>query len=315
MDSYYPTESAAKALVNWNNKLGRTDGYLIQKGMAWPTANLDLSVVTIKKMDHGQSTKAMFPSTDSHRQEAVFTVVGVLNQHTLPPVHGVKFSSQHTTVVGFDNEYFQKASENLEEVAWAIGTGPVQKRAHQQLSLLHHWRQHPAGLKTPFHPKTDPRGVLTAHLSDKVSHCLDNDVMYMVLKDNKYIEKDPATFKSRDIVEMGFAFVVWRKGKHSIGPEYGCKLVLRTLMFIDGKYTKTDKQLLQEAFFAKNTALARARPYQNCDMTVADMNPVAKRKLKEQIDSDDKEETSTAKRMHLLNISAPSPPSATDHSE
>jgi hypothetical protein len=54
----------------------------------------------------------------------------------------------------------------------------------------------------------------------------------------RYIEKDPATFKSGDIVEMGFAFVAWRKGKHSIGPEYSCKLVLRTLTFIDGKYTK-----------------------------------------------------------------------------
>ncbi|KAJ7785478.1 hypothetical protein B0H14DRAFT_2630508 [Mycena olivaceomarginata] len=166
----------------------------------------------------------------------------------------------------------------------------------------------PAGLKTPFHPKSDPCGVLAAQLSDKVSHCFDNDVMYMALKDDKYIERDPATFKSGHIVEMGFAFVAWRKGKHSIGSEYSCKLVLRTLTFIDGKYTK-------EAFFAKNAALARARPHQNWGTTVADTNPVAKRKLKEQIDSDDEEETSTEKRMHLLTINAPSPASATDQSE
>ncbi|KAJ7738204.1 hypothetical protein B0H14DRAFT_3516092 [Mycena olivaceomarginata] len=274
MDSYYPTESAAKALVEWNDKLGCTDAHLIRKGMAWPAANLDqLSVVTIKKTDNGQSAKAIFPSTDGHRQEAVFTVVGVLNQHALPPVHGVtphrvKFSSQHATVVGFDNEYFQKANENLEEVAWVMycvfGQGSVEPWRSAELDqhgrgLTSSCRYFtigdniPAGLKTPFHPKTDPRGVLAAHLSDKVSHCFDNDVMYMALKDDKYIEKDPATFKSGDIVEMGFAFVAWRKGKHSIGPEYSCKLVMRTLTFIDGKYTK-------EAFFAKNAALSKARP-------------------------------------------------------
>ncbi|KAJ7791523.1 hypothetical protein B0H14DRAFT_3500341 [Mycena olivaceomarginata] len=196
--------SAAKALVDWNEKFGRTDAHLIQMGMAWPAANLDLSVVSIKKMDHGQSAKAMFPSTDGHRQEAVFTVVGVLNQHALPPVHGVaphrvKFSSQHVTVVRFDNEYFKKANENLE------GTEPEHCRYFTIGDNI------PAGLKTPFHPKTDPRGVLAAQLSDKVSHCFDNDVMYMALKDDKYIEKDPATFKSGDIVEMGFAFVAWRE--------------------------------------------------------------------------------------------------------
>ncbi|KAJ7816409.1 hypothetical protein B0H14DRAFT_2190476, partial [Mycena olivaceomarginata] len=68
----------------------------------------------------------------------------------------------------------------------------------------------PAALKAPFHPQTDPNGVLSAHLSDKVAHCADNDVVYMALDDDKlvwYIEKDPATFKTGDIVEMGFVFV------------------------------------------------------------------------------------------------------------
>jgi hypothetical protein len=46
-------------------------------------------------------------------------------------------------------------------------------------------------LKTPFHQKTDPRGVLSEHISDKVSHCFDNDVMYMELKDDKYAIQIP----------------------------------------------------------------------------------------------------------------------------
>ncbi|KAJ7826397.1 hypothetical protein B0H14DRAFT_3874045 [Mycena olivaceomarginata] len=328
MDSYYPTERATKDMVEWNNKLSNPDAYLIKTGMAWPAANLDqISVVTIKKMDNGQCAKAMFPSTNGHCQEAVFTVVGVLNQHALPPVHSVtphrvKFSSQHATVVGFDTEHFQKAIDNLDEIAWAMycafGQGTVEpwRPAEPDLygrSLTSSCRYFtignniPDALKTPFHPKTDPRGVLSEHISDKVSHCFDNDVMYMELKDDKYVDKDPATFKSGDIVEMGFAFVAWRKGKHSDGPEHNCKLVLRTLTFIEGKYTK-------ESFFAKKAALPKVKPYQNGNKTHLDMNPLAKRKLKESADSDD-EEASTAKRMHMLTIDAVSLPSSTDQTE
>jgi hypothetical protein len=37
---------------------------------------------------------------------------------------------------------------------------------------------------------------------------------------------------------MGFAMVAWkRQGKHT-GPDWSCMLVLRTLTFLDGKFTK-----------------------------------------------------------------------------
>jgi hypothetical protein len=56
------------------------------------------------------------------------------------------------------------------------------------------------------------------------------------------------------------------------------------------------------------------KPYQNGNKTHLDMNPLAKRKLKESADSDD-EEASTAKRMHMLTINAVSLPSSTDQTE
>ncbi|KAJ7812161.1 hypothetical protein B0H14DRAFT_2605956 [Mycena olivaceomarginata] len=86
------------------------------------------------------------------------------------------------------------------------------------------------------------------------------------------------------------------RGRQGFGEEYTCRLVLRTLTFLEGKYTK-------EAFFARGEAGRKVVPSSDCDKMDADMNPMAKRKLKEQLDSDDEVETSTAKRMRMLTIS------------
>ncbi|KAJ7321332.1 hypothetical protein DFH08DRAFT_662266, partial [Mycena albidolilacea] len=106
----------------------------------------------------------------------------------------------------------------------------------------------PSEARTKFHPKTDPHGVLVRHLSENLAHCFDNDVvMYMVFKGEewsivapillkglyRYVEKDPGTFKTGDIVEMGFALVAWKKQGKNVGPDWSCMLVLRTLTFLD----------------------------------------------------------------------------------
>jgi hypothetical protein len=54
----------------------------------------------------------------------------------------------------------------------------------------------------------------------------------------RYVEKDPGTFKTGDIVEMGFALVVWKKQGKNVGPDWSCMLMLRTLTFLDGRFTK-----------------------------------------------------------------------------
>ncbi|KAJ7703761.1 hypothetical protein B0H14DRAFT_2647763 [Mycena olivaceomarginata] len=69
----------------------------------------------------------------------------------------------------------------------------------------------PADSWTKFHPRTDPHSGLTHYLSDNTAHCFDNNVMYMVFKGNEYVEKDPGTFKTGDIVEMGFTLITWKK--------------------------------------------------------------------------------------------------------
>jgi hypothetical protein len=54
----------------------------------------------------------------------------------------------------------------------------------------------------------------------------------------RYVEKDPSSFKTGHIVEMGFALVAWKKQGKVVGPEWTCMLVLRTLTFLDGRFTK-----------------------------------------------------------------------------
>ncbi|KAJ7310767.1 hypothetical protein DFH08DRAFT_822872 [Mycena albidolilacea] len=104
-----------------------------------------------------------------------------------------------------------------------------------------------------FHPRTDPHGVLAQYLGNHVAHCIDNDVMYMAFKEEEYVEKDPSTFKTDEIVEMSFPFVAWRKPRRNIGPEWSCMLVLRTLMFLDGRFTK-EAHFAREAYKAEQSS-------------------------------------------------------------
>jgi hypothetical protein len=54
----------------------------------------------------------------------------------------------------------------------------------------------------------------------------------------RHVEKDPGTFEIGDIVEMGFALVAWKKQGKNTGLNWSCMLVLRTLTFLDGQFTK-----------------------------------------------------------------------------
>jgi hypothetical protein len=67
---------------------------------------------------------------------------------------------------------------------------------------------------------------------------LDTMGQFLHLTPFRYMEKDPSTFKTGDLVEMGFAFVAWKKPGRNVGPEWCCMLVLRTLTFLDGCFMK-----------------------------------------------------------------------------
>ncbi|KAJ7496436.1 hypothetical protein FB451DRAFT_1162588 [Mycena latifolia] len=90
----------------------------------------------------------------------------------------------------------------------------------------------------PFTKYVDPAGILTSHLGKCVMHCEDNHVDYVGMKEKKYIKKDPATFRSGVIMEMGFALVAFRQSIHRESDKHVCKPVLRTLALLDTSLTK-----------------------------------------------------------------------------
>ncbi|KAJ7710062.1 hypothetical protein B0H14DRAFT_2646238 [Mycena olivaceomarginata] len=195
-----------QAIIEWNDKLSKPDAPLIKMARAWPASALD---------------------------EAVFTIVGALKAKDLPPVKGtkmkidrLKFARQHATLSRWNAPYFKKALENMQDVAYTMYSefaenavepwrpetadeGEAVISSNCQYFTI--GRNIPEQSQTTFHHRTDPHGVLAKYVSDHVAHCVDNDVMYMVYNEDEYTEKDPSTFKTSDLVEMGFAFVAWKK--------------------------------------------------------------------------------------------------------
>ncbi|KAJ7812864.1 hypothetical protein B0H14DRAFT_2605464 [Mycena olivaceomarginata] len=316
MDSFYPAKSAAFAIGEWSDKMCKDDAPLIKMGMAWPATALNNELVTIKELEGGRCAKAMFPTAGSHRQEAVFTIVGALKAKELPPVKAsrqtrgnsksherrslraerLKYARQHATLAGWDAPCFKKALENMQEAAYtmfsAFGEDTIEPWRpdvaddhNAQISSNCRYftigRNIPSESQTKFHPRTDPHGVLTRYLSDNVAHCFDNDVMYMAFKGEEYVEKDPGTFKTGDIVEMGFAMVAWKKA--------------RTLTFLDGRFTK-EAHFAREAYKAKQVKTRAADDRGHAD------NHIPKRRMMSTPDSDDEYGASTSKRMHMLTI-------------
>ncbi|KAJ7430744.1 hypothetical protein FB451DRAFT_1198705 [Mycena latifolia] len=94
----------------------------------------------------------------------------------------------------------------------------------------------------PFAKYVDPAGILMLHLGKRVAHCEDNHVDYVGMKEKSQylpaLKKDPATFRSGDIVEMGFALVAFRQSIHGESEKHVCKPVLRTLALLDTSLTK-----------------------------------------------------------------------------
>ncbi|KAJ7813785.1 hypothetical protein B0H14DRAFT_2376538 [Mycena olivaceomarginata] len=127
----------------------------------------------------------MFPTTEQHRQEAVFTVVGALKTKDLPPVKGanmkserIKFARQHASVIRWNTAFFRKAVENIQEVGYtmysAFAEGAVEPWRPEPTdeddtvisSNCRYFtvgRNIPVNSRTDFHPRTDPHGVLGRH--------------------------------------------------------------------------------------------------------------------------------------------------------
>ncbi|KAJ7768040.1 hypothetical protein B0H14DRAFT_2632945 [Mycena olivaceomarginata] len=286
MDSFYPAKAAAIAIGEWSNKMCKEDMPLIKMGMAWPATALNNELVTIKELEGGRSAKAILKA-----------------DHLM-------YARQHATLARWDAPCFKKALENMQEAAYTMYTAfdedaiepwrPEYPDDHNaQISSNCRYftvgRNIPSEARTKFHPMTDPHGVLARHLSENIAHCFNNDVMYMAFKGEEYVEKDPGTFKTGDIVEMGFALVAWKKQGKNVGPDWSCMLVLRTLTFLDGRFTKK-AHFAREAYKAQQIKTQAGEDRGHAD------NHIPKRRIMTSLDSDDEDGASASKRMHMLTI-------------
>ncbi|KAF8134066.1 hypothetical protein K438DRAFT_1997893 [Mycena galopus ATCC 62051] len=288
----------AAAIEEWNARLGSSDTPFIQLGLTFPASFVNPANITISRLQGSLGAKAMFPN----KTEAVFTLVGVVTQREVPPVkrtemsHSrVHYARQHATIAGVSSALFLQAIQNLEDISFEMHCVFAEAEMQpwhpdadpEELGGLvsSNCRYYTTGkhvsetTKTTFDERTDPHGILSGYLSDTVSHCFDNDIAYLALVDETYVDKDPAVFRAGDIVEMAFAFMAWKLPKSDVGPKYTSRLVLRALTYRDGTFTK-------EAHLGRSKARSIASPRLDTGKAPDVGNQITKRRLKDAVACD-----------------------------
>ncbi|KAJ7189869.1 hypothetical protein B0H12DRAFT_1246510 [Mycena haematopus] len=308
MDVFYPQEQAADSVEKWNIRLNRLDSPLRTFGLTVPAACIKSSNMSAMKTKDGRGAKAIFIK---NRKEAVLTMVGALYARSLPPVkksdvyeRRIPFANQHATIVGFNTPTFNEGVNNLRKVAYEL------HRVYEE-GEMQHWspgeqspdlgvllssncryftvgHDIPKDERTTFNRLSDPEGFLSDCISPTVAHCFDNDVAYLALVNNEYVEHNPTGFRTGDIVEMGFAIVAWpfpsRMDGPRAGPQVSTRLILRTLTFLEGTFTK--KRHLAHAMFEKRSRMTSVP-------NASRFNQIVKRKRPDDSESDDVREVRT----------------------
>ncbi|KAJ7663563.1 hypothetical protein B0H17DRAFT_1211574 [Mycena rosella] len=277
-------------------------------------ALLDSSAFRVKRVD--SSTMKVLARSESSRLEAIVTVVGVLKSFYLPPVKKnsitsarVPYTRAYSEIVGYDSKHFAAAMENIKDLAYSLASKfpsdtvqhwvPVPGTAEFGPATGDSCRYFTLGTdiapetKISFEKYVDPSGMLSHHLGNKVAHCIDDDVAYLCVKNDQYVKKDPAGFRVGDIVEMGFALVAFRQASRNEDDKQICKLVLRTLTFLDDLFVKAVFKAchINEA---KATSVA-SRPTQVRSL-------VKKRFDFHELSSDDEDYPETRRRMAAMRV-------------
>ncbi|KAJ7858190.1 hypothetical protein B0H13DRAFT_1901957 [Mycena leptocephala] len=278
-------------------------------------AVVEMDKVSVEQAEFPRAWKATLPSK-YERKEAIFTVIGALQAKELPPVKAgsirpfnIRAARQYATLVGFGNEKFETSLKNLQEVAYVVhlsfdhdsveSWAPEWKEDACGTLLTGACRYFTTGKDIPdeyrlsFPIKVDPAQVLTRLQTNDIAHCFDNDVSYLEIKNGRYVSKDPAGFRIGDIVQMGVAVAAFKVSKGTEDPKYVCKLVMKSLTFLDGEITK-------KAHLSRNKERALARS------EVKKPGPIIKVSMKrrfEYVDSDSEEEGVPSARQRMEDLS------------
>ncbi|KAJ7655478.1 hypothetical protein B0H17DRAFT_1146416 [Mycena rosella] len=314
MNEFYPQEAAGKSKVidEWTTPLKNVGG---RKDFMHQITLINRDDFTVK--NSSSTTTVIVGRQTGLNAAAIFTVVGVLKLFDLPPVKRnsltaarVPYARAYAEVVGYDSSHFATALANVKDLAYDLSTKfPADCVEHWIASpdsdifgpgLGSSCRYYTMGGDIPgesritFQNHIDPAGTLSQHLSERVAHCVENDVAYLCLKKNKYATKDPSGFRLGDIVEMGFELVAFRQTKRGEDEKHICKVVLRMLTPLDGSFAKAAFNARADAEQAgKSVTASQKKPKQ----------APAKRRLDfADLSSDDEDSADTRQRMAGLRL-------------
>ncbi|TFK60824.1 hypothetical protein BDN72DRAFT_778922 [Pluteus cervinus] len=202
-------------------------------------------------------------------EEIVFTIQGVIEHKSLPPIPGDRKSrpltpfrivsskphllQQSVTLTGLGTESFESSIEALIKIhnvlshefpegkltAWQPATtGWTSGRGLTLTNRYFTNRSEGSGMQNvPFSTDVDPKGVLTKMLNNKLIHTKENEVKhytrYSDLGNNfRYLKSKPQFFRVGDIVEIQFSLVVFQMRTE----QYILKPMLYSIALLDGQY-------------------------------------------------------------------------------
>ncbi|KAJ7251670.1 hypothetical protein C8J57DRAFT_1238498 [Mycena rebaudengoi] len=239
-----------------------------------PAHMVDIDNITAKELGFLKAQKATMKDCAGDPREITFTVVGMLLDMDIPPnrlnTRNIPFFLQHATIVGLGTEKFEKAMDKIAQVAvevelafednnvepWTPSGGADELGDTLQTSCRFFTlsKEAPTVQIVVFDKHVDPAGVLTNTLAKGIFHCVDNEVSYMNMEGGRLVPKNPSAFRIGDIVELGFSVVAFKGSQEARAV---VKLVMRSLIFLDGSHTRAERLRYKESRSSKKRTVDR----------------------------------------------------------
>ncbi|KAJ7280961.1 hypothetical protein C8J57DRAFT_1464295 [Mycena rebaudengoi] len=257
MDTFYDKSAAKKSIEHLAEYMAQHQLTLKEDYCVGPAHLIETDNVCVKETGFPSSDKAVMKEDVMDQREITLTVVGVLQEMNLPAMkkaNNVAYARQQATIVGLGAESFDKAVEQIAKIAYEVELAFEDSDATCRYFTT--GKEPPMNQVVDFTKHVDPAGVLSRMLSKGVYHCIDNEVLYLDLEGDKLINKNPSGFRVGDIVELGLSVIAFK------GPRDGkavIKLVMRSLVFLDGTHT-------QDAKIAQRIAEAKAKKTSQTDV-------------------------------------------------
>ncbi|KAJ7035114.1 hypothetical protein C8F04DRAFT_1259181 [Mycena alexandri] len=259
----YDTKEAGICIAKWVEAM-KTEG---KSGDEYTIAavDVDLDKISVSHTGVPPAWKAVLKGSQG-RQEAIFTMIGAIINKDLPPANSANIS-RHRLNMATQRKLFDVSDKVNRQFAedsvalWAVNKGEHGLMVESGCRYFTMGHSIPEDAKVAFSDKVDPENVLGKFLSNSISHCEDNDVEYLELKNSKVIRKAPVGFRVGDIVQVGVSICVFKCSKMGETPRFTCKLVLRSVTLLDISITKQAQILRLERLKSDTRAVLPAQAF------------------------------------------------------